>query len=724
MEHRLGTPQVFQLIYQTWWFNALLAAIVLAGGIYIVKIRRLYRRFPVFLFHFALIVVLAGASLTRLTGKTGTIHLREQAETLMYYCDEDKEYTPLPFALRLRSFRVECYPGTDSPANYISNVQLIDKEKNRVAGKEISMNKVLNYRGYRFYQSSFDEDGKGSVLSVNRDAAGTAVTYIGYALLFLSMLWILADRRGRFVFLLKKFAAGSLGVAALFALSAQTAEASSSILSKDGATLNREQSDRFARLWVNHQGRICPLQTQAIDFAVKLTGKPSYKYADATQVLLGWLFFPDKWQHVPLFEVKHPELQALIHPSGKACFADFFTTGKSYRLESYHKQILDAAHQTAAGKEAAKLDEKVQLIAMLQQGAFLPLFPLPDETNAVRWYAATDSLPAHTGEMEKLFVRHFFPMYYEHIRNNEPEKALRLIDKLAQFQRQQGASVLPSQERMNAELFYNQTRVFSWLFKINLTVSALGMFFFLLYAVRRKDAKAIHRIFYALLSLSFLAMTAGMALRGYISGRLPMSNGYETMLFIAWTVLLIGLLCKRYPFVLTVFSLLLSGFTLLVAHIGAMNPSITPLVPVLQSPLLSVHVSLIMISYGFCGFMVLNSLTAFVLALLKPRSASASTLKELSELFMYPAAFFMGAGIFVGAIWANVSWGRYWGWDPKEVWALITFLLMSFSFHGKTLRWFERPLFYHFFALLVFASVLMTYFGVNYLLGGMHSYGG
>ncbi|MDR3060532.1 MAG: cytochrome c biogenesis protein CcsA [Dysgonamonadaceae bacterium] len=207
-----------------------------------------------------------------------------------------------------------------------------------------------------------------------------------------------------------------------------------------------------------------------------------------------------------------------------------------------------------------------------------------------------------------------------------------------------------------------------------------------------------------------------------------MSNGYETMLIISWTALLVGVLFRRFSFLITNFGLLLSGFALLVAHISSMNPYITPLVPVLQSPLLSIHVSLIMIAYGLCGFMVLNSLTSFSLLVFsgkgKQTRQQVVILKEMSELLMYPATFLLGAGIFVGAIWANVSWGRYWGWDPKEVWALITFILMSFTFHGKTISWFRKPVFYHLFVVIIFTAVLMTYFGVNYVLGGRHSYAG
>ncbi len=501
------------------------------------------------------------------------------------------------------------------------------------------------------------------------------------------------------------------------------------VLSADGVTLSREQTDQFSSLWVHYQGRICPFQTLAIDFTTKLTGKKKYKDANAEQVMLGWMLFPEKWEQIPLFEVKHPDLQALFHGSKKICFADFFNSDQRYKLEPYWREMYRSDKQTAFTKEAVKLDEKVQLIMMLKEGNLLELFPVQTENGIVKWYASADSsLPEETDKMTALFIRNFFVLYDECIRQNQPEVATQLIQKLSAFQQKNAGGILPSHTRLQAELLNNRLSLFDWLFKINLTLGCLGIFFFVYYSIKNISIARVKPVFYMALVISFLCMTFGMSLRGYISGRLPMSNGYETMLFIAWCSLLVGVLTRKYTFLLAIFSFLLSGFALLVAHIGAMNPQITPLVPVLQSPLLSIHVSLIMIAYGFCGFMVLNSITSFILLLFSRKNpqlnASIVKMKEMSELFMYPATFFMGAGIFVGAIWANVSWGRYWGWDPKEVWALITFLLMSFTLHGKTLRWFQRPVFYHLFVIVIFTAVLMTYFGVNYVLGGKHSYAG
>jgi ABC-type transport system involved in cytochrome c biogenesis permease subunit len=319
-------------------------------------------------------------------------------------------------------------------------------------------------------------------------------------------------------------------------------------------------------------------------------------------------------------------------------------------------------------------------------------------------------------------------LYSEYVRNDKKEELSLLLSKLEEIQVKNAGTVLPSPTHMKAEILYNRLHIFSILFKLCLTLGCAGILLFIICTVREREMNRIQRVFYPLLILVFIIATAGLCLRGYIGGRLPMSNGYETMLFIAWCSLLTGILARKYSFLILNFSFLLSGFTLLVAHIGSMNPQITPLVPVLQSPLLSIHVSLIMISYGLCGFMLFNSLTSLILLALPGnqirKRKQTELLKEMSELLMYPATFLMGAGIFVGAIWANVSWGRYWGWDPKEVWALITFLLMSFTFHGKTITWFQRPVVYHLFVIIIFISVLMTYFGVNYILGGKHSYGG
>ena len=214
-----------------------------------------------------------------------------------------------------------------------------------------------------------------------------------------------------------------------------------------------------------------------------------------------------------------------------------------------------------------------------------------------------------------------------------------------------------------------------------------------------------------------------------------MANGFETMLFVAWTVMLVSLLfSRRMPIVLT-FGFIMSGFFLLVSHISQMDPQISHVMPVLNSPLLSIHVSVIMFAFALlsitfiCGVTTLAAHLKLTLAARKGRhddDTADNRLLEaysvLSRVFLYPAIAALAIGIFVGAIWAERSWGEYWGWDPKETWALITLMIYAIPLHTSTVSALRKPLRYHVFMTLAFLAIIMTYFGVNYFLGGMHSY--
>lgn len=221
----------------------------------------------------------------------------------------------------------------------------------------------------------------------------------------------------------------------------------------------------------------------------------------------------------------------------------------------------------------------------------------------------------------------------------------------------------------------------------------------------------------------FYLLSAAICLRGYVSNHLPLSNGFETMQFMAWCTLLLTFLLQRKFAMLLPFGFLLCGLTLMVSMLGESNPQITQLMPVLQSPLLSIHVVVIMIAYSLLAFIMLNGVTAVILhQSQKECKEQIERLQIISQIILYPAIFLLAIGIFIGAVWANVSWGRYWGWDPKEVWALITMLVYALALHPRSLPWFHRTMFFHVFCITAFITVLITYFGVNFLLGGMHSY--
>lgn len=649
-EQAYGTDLVERYVYHTAWFCLLWGVLALFTVGALVR-RRLWRNLPALLLHVSFLVMLAGALATFLGSRKGVVHLTVGNETRSYVEQESGRLVELPFTLRLDSFRIACYPGTDAPADYISYLH---------GERPVSMNRILVREGFRFYQSSFDDDGQGSWLTVNYDPWGTAVTYAGYLLLGISMLWLLVARSGEFRRLLRHplLRRGGMWVLLLLCTGSPLHAGRRSL-----PALARRQADSLARTQVIYNDRVAPLNTLARDFVLKLAGQPAYGGMTPEQVLSGWLLRPEVWQEEPMIRIKSAELCRLLHLEGPyARLTDLFD-GENYRLQAYWKGgHAPSGEMSPLQRAIVETDEKVGLILMLRNGTLIR--PLPDD-----------------GSVKPL-----------------------------------------SDVRISAELLYNRIPFSKLLFMFNLTVGLLAFFRLLCRGVRRPSAplppasRRIDAFFPWALRAAFLFQLLGYVMRWYVSGRIPLSNGYETMQFMALCALFLScLLRRRFPFTVP-FGLLLSGFALLVSHLGQMNPQITPLMPVLASPWLSAHVSLIMMSYALFAFMMLNGILALCLR------RSARMLMLLSRLLLYPAAFCLGAGIFLGAVWANLSWGRYWAWDPKEVWALITLMVYGAAFHTRSLRSFRHPLFFHIYLIAAFLTVLMTYFGVNYLLGGMHSY--
>lgn len=671
VEQARGTEFVERHIYHTAWFCCLWGALAVAAAAVLIR-PALRRRFPMLLFHGSFLLILAGAMITFGTGRRGQVHLRPGIGVAAFVDRDTGQEVSLPFVVRLDSFRVEYYPGTEAAADYVSYLSLA-LPGGPLTERRVSMNRILRVQGYRFYQSSFDPDGEGSWLGVNHDPWGTPVTYAGYALLGLSMLAVLCSRRAGFRRLLAHplLRRGGLFCLLLWAGlggNGQAREVGGGLL----PVLNRQQADSLARCQVVYADRVAPLNTLARDFVQKLYGRPAYKGLSAEQVLGGWLLYPEAWSREPMIEVKDARLRRLLGlETPYARLSDLFD-GAHYRLRDYWQG--GRGTDTRLSKAVLEVDEKVGLLLMLRDG--LLLRPLPDD-----------------GSVEPL-----------------------------------------SACRVEAELLYNRLPFVRVLFMANL---AAGLLSFLLLLGRvvgdgrsGRWARGVWRGLEWVLLLAASFHLCGYVLRWYVGGRVPLSNGYETMLFMALCILVLAcLLVRRFPFVLP-FGFLLSGCALLVAHIGQLNPQITPLMPVLVSPWLSAHVSFIMMAYALLSFLVLNGVLALFLLWRRRRGGGSGVdgrveqLTLLSRLLLYPAVFLLGAGIFLGAVWANVSWGRYWAWDPKEVWALVTFMVYGVAFHGGCLPVFRRPGFFHAWMVLAFLAVLMTYFGVNYFLGGMHSYAG
>ena len=657
IEYSQGTAFVCTYIYHS-------PAFVMGWGLLVLLTlwigwkQRMWKHIPASLLHLSFVVILVGALVSFLTSRKGFIHLRMNTPVVQFVEQETHVLTTLPFSLMLDTFFIQYYPGTDAPSDYVSRVTCSVPENGESLYAEISMNRVLDFHGYRFYQSSFDEDEKGSWLSVNYDPWGTAVTYLGYWMLGVSMLLVLFQRRGTFYKLLNHPLLKSGGVCLIFCLISTDTFASTKKLS----IISRAEADSLSTIQIIYHDRVVPFNTLARDFVKKLTGKDSFSNLSAEEIVGSWMKYPDEWKYVPIIKVKSGELRHRLGVENTTYLrlVDVLD-GNQYRLrEWWQPEGQKVGKPSALQKAILETDEKVALIAMLCQGTLFR------------------TLPAD-GSVEPL-----------------------------------------SETKVQAELLYNRIPFSKLLFMYCLAMGFLSFGWVLARVLRKPSVSGVScrwmLMWQTALFVALLFHAMGYALRWYIGGRIPLSNGYETMQFLALCVLVLAfVLRRRFVFVIP-FGFLLSGFTLLVSYLGQMNPQITPLMPVLISPWLSAHVSCIMVSYALLAFTWLNGwLGLFV-------GREAERLMLFSRLLLYPAVFFLGAGIFMGAVWANVSWGRYWAWDPKEVWALITFMVYALPFHTNSLRCFRRPKFFHLYMLLAFLTVLMTYFGVNYFLGGMHSY--
>lgn len=658
-------------LYDAWWFTVLWA--LLCGGGIVWLIKRRVRRLSTVVLHLSFVIILLGALLTRLTARQGFIHLREGVTEAQYMTEEGHLHA-LPFILRLDSFRIVCHEGTTAAADYESHLTIIDNDN--AQSTIVSMNHICSKSGIRLYQHAFDDDGHGTVLSMSSDPWGITITYIGYALLFIGLVWMLIDPHGAYRQVLRSplLKRGLMIGIVLFSFSSH--------VSATPRVLPKGTADKFGHLNILYNDRICPVQTYAYDFTKKLTGKHHYGDFTAEQVLTGFIFFPDDWNTELLINNKGSEIQD------------------------------------------AKAYERLMIVMELQEGKTLKLFPYTTRTTT--WYAPVDDIDADAMPFDnRLFTSTFFNLLLEEITKQDYKQVDFYLDKLLTYQQKNGGHSIPSDLRLKAERMYNAIPFATILFMVCLTMGflTLGLFICQIMKGTSQFSTLSSHLSYSILVLSFLALTLCEVLRWIVSGTIPMSNGYETMLLMAWMIQLITLLLYRRFHILLTFGFLMSGFFLLVSHISQMNPQIGHLMPVLRSPLLALHVSIIMMAFALLSLTFICGITALAVRLLSKRSEeSIEALAMLSRVFLFPAMTALGLGIFIGAVWANISWGTYWSWDPKETWALITFMVYAVAIHDKTFPVFKRPVTYHLYVTLAFLTILMTYFGVNYLLGGMHSY--
>ena len=731
IEKTHGTPVAKELVYNQPVFYLLQLLMVVQFIATSVRMR-LWRqgKYGILLFHVAFVVILAGALITNLFGFEGIVHIREgETTSLLRQPHGTRE---LPFSLRLDDFKLVRYPGSNSPSSFESFLVISSDKGTRE--EHIYMNKVIYEQGYRIYQSSYDTDERGTILSVNHDNWGTAVTYVGYLLLLAGMLLTLFDSKSRFRRLAMQLRQTlPLLLFCSFPLPLAAQDGATHCLHEN--TIPADHAEVWGRMQVQcSTGRIEPVNTYTSKLLRKLYRDDSFEGLRSEQVILGFLINPAYWGNVPLIRQSNTELaEKLALPSDKYLrFFDLFDEEGRYVIA----EAVDSAYSRPAAKRSRmekdllKLDEKVNILYSLQQGGMFALFPLPDSKEG-KWYSPGDDLSAFSGK-DSMFVSKIFYWYAEEAGNalqtQDWAAADEVLSMINVYQQKRNTAGLLTDRQVAWELFYNRADLFFRSSMGDMSAGLLLLLFSVWYLLKSKRwLKRITVALTVMVVVLFLLHTFGIGVRWYISGRAPWANAYESMIYVAWATVLAGILFMRRSTMTLALAAFFAGIILFVANLNLMEPEIAPLVPVLKSYWLMIHVAVITASYGFFGMSFLLGLLSLGFMAAGRTTAILQThvraLRLINEMSLHIGLYLLAAGIFLGAVWANESWGRYWGWDPKETWALITMIVYAFVLHARFIPLLSSDYAFNVMSVFALSSVLMTYFGVNYYLSGLHSYG-
>jgi len=650
----------------------------------------------------------------------------------------------LPFSIKLDKFELERYPGTNSPASFSSFVRVEDTQNGDSYDYHIYMNHILDHGGYRFFQSSYDQDEKGTYLSVNHDFWGTWISYLGYFLLTLGMIWTLIDKKTRFAMLRKT--ANKLGILIFFALLPGWSLAQNRIEPKI-IVPSEVHAQKVSEILVQDvQGRMKPMHTFSREIMRKVYGSESFKSSSnqnftADQIVLGIWGANEDWYQVPFIKLGSDDsLKKILNAKEEdhLSFRDFFDDEGNYRLQSMIEITSRKADKDKGtfDKALVALDERVSIMNMLFSGTLFKWIPLENDSNRT-WGAALEHNHDHNhvhsrnSEVAARFFESYKQAVHDGIEHNDYTSANDLIDDLHQYQIMAAADYIPSKNQRIFEILLNKSSIF---IRLALANTAIGILFlialFMSIFSQSKFIGKLYKILWTASLISFGLHTLGLAARWYVSERAPWSNGYESMIYIAWTAGLAGLIFNRKSLGGMASTFVLSGIMLFIAHLSFLNPEITPLVPVLKSYWLTIHVSMEAGSYGFLllgGIIGLLNLLLYVTVTINQKHNSKITLQiehltKLSEMTITGGLIMLAIGTYLGGVWANESWGRYWGWDAKETWALVSIMVYALILHMRFIPNLRGNFAFNVATIFGFASVIMTYFGVNYYLSGLHSY--
>ena len=660
------------------------------------------------------------------------------------------KFIDLPFAIRLNEFQLERYPGSMAPSSYASEVTVIKDDK--TYDYRIFMNRTLNEGNFLFFQSSYFPDESGTVLSVNNDP-GKWPTYLGYFLLTLGLFLNFFDKKSRFRKLTKFVANKNLAmfVLTLALLSTQNLKANESntlpAQEVDDITIrvdylnklkneSKVTADKFGHLVVQSSGgRMKPLATLNREIVQKLSGKSSFMGMDANQIVLGMITRPDIWKDVKIIKINTPKLKKFLGvPESEKyiSFSEAFGEKNDYLLtkESEKALLTKPIERGTYEKDIIKVDEKLNIIYSVFNGALLNIFPkVYDEQSAddnFKWYSPLEAMQEFSGQNQAAIgsvVRGLF----NSTMNFDWNSANNYIDMIALYQDKVGTDIKPTASKVNAEIVFNKLDIF---FNLTLAYVLLGfvivfLAFVVIFKPEFKPAKTT-KIILAILSILFAIQTFGMGYRWYLSGHAPWSDIYETLIYISWSAIFAGVIFFRNSLLALGAATIIAGIFMFTAHLTDVDPQITSLVPVLKSYWLTIHVSILTASYGFFGLSaILGFLTLIMFIFRKNRPHLDDVVRHVSainEISLIIGLACITIGNFLGGVWANESWGRYWGWDPKETWAYVSIVVYALVLHLRFVKSLNTPYVLATASLLAFSSIMMTYLGVNFYLSGMHSY--
>ncbi len=695
-----------------------------------------------------------GVEATR--GYVHKVKLDEKLELKMQWGSKEIN---LPFGLKLLDFNLERYPGSNSPSSYLSDIEIIDEGVKDKDFYRIYMNNTLDYGGFRFFQSSYKPDETGTILSVNKDP-GKVPTYIGYFLLFAGLFLNLFSQNGRFRKLSnKKYTIESIKknyylkknlivLITTFFIFSQTSSFANEDALKTIQNVNKKHSEYFGSILIqDYQGRIKPINSLAIEILNKLTRKNEIFTLDANQFFLSMMLYPNLWEKVEFITINNDKLKKILGVNKNIIsFKDIYDAQGNYKLQSLleNANAKKPALRTKFDKELIKVDERLNIAYSLFIGDFFKAFPIKyDEKN--RWIEPSiasrvleNSSDIDLSNDEALKIKKLMKDYYFTLNEatQNPilwDKATEKLQNIQKYQKEFASHIMPNNWKIKAELIFNKYNIFERLTPFYLILGFLLLITIFINIFKQNlNLSKFTKVILALFAIGFIFHTFGLALRWYVAGHAPWSNGYETMIYIAWAIVLSGMFFSKQSTLALATTGILSGITLFVAHLSWLEPQITTLAPVLKSYWLTIHVSVITASYGFLG---LSALLGFINMILftfinKKREdekffsilLSIKESNRINEMSILIGLVLLVIGNFLGGIWANESWGRYWGWDPKETWTLISILIYVVIIHLRYIKEFLSDYLFALLSLISYASIIMTYFGVNYYLSGKHSY--